>query len=78
MILLINNPDLKICDMDCTEETNPEYMAMAELHKEIGTLVQKSVDEGHKELTSSDIEHILKMTSDVTLKIKVQKKELTV
>jgi hypothetical protein len=51
---------------------------MAELTKEIGSLVEKSVNQGHPDLTPSDIEHILKMTSDVTHKMKLQIKELTV
>ncbi len=64
--------------MDCTEKSDSDYLAMAELTKEIGSLVQKSFNKGHTELTSSDIEHILKMTSDVTLKIKSKSKELTI
>jgi len=78
MILLINNHDLMIIDMDCSDKLNSDYLAMVELTKEIGSLVQKSVNQGHQDLTPSDIEHILKMTSDVTLKIKVQNPELTV
>ena len=64
--------------MDCTEIYESDYVAMAELTKEIGSLVQHSIDEGNKELTPLDIEHILKMTSDVTHKIKTQNPELTV
>jgi len=41
-------------------------------------LVQKSVNQGNKELTPSDIEHILKMTTDVTLQIKSQSVELRI
>jgi len=61
-----------------SEKLDSDYLAMAELTKEIGSLVQKTINQGHKELTPSDIEHILKMTSDVTLKIKFKSKELTV
>jgi len=61
-----------------SEKLDSDYLAMAELTKEIGSLVQKSINKGRKELTPSDIEHILKMTSDVTLKIKSKSKELTV
>lgn len=64
--------------MGCNEKLDADYLAMAELNKEIGSLVQKSVSQGHKELTASDIEHILKMTSDVIYKIKSKSKELTV
>jgi len=78
MIFLINNADLKFNDMDCSEEYESDCVAMAELTKEIASLVQKSIDEGHEDLTPFDIEHILKMTSDVTHKIKIQSPELTV
>ena len=64
--------------MDCIEKIDSGYLAMAELTKEIGSLVQKSVDQGNKELTASDIEHILKMTTDVTLKIKSKSPELRI
>jgi len=61
-----------------SEKLDSDYLAMAELTKEIGSLVQRTINQGSKELTPSDIEHILKMTSDVTLKIKSKSKELTV
>ena len=64
--------------MNCIEKIDSDYLAMAELTKEISSLVQKSLNQGNKELTPSDIEHILKMTTDVTLKIKSKSKELTV
>ncbi len=64
--------------MDCIEKLDSDYLAMAELTKEIGSLVQKSINKGRKELTPSDIEHILKMTTDVTLRIKSKSQELTV
>ena len=64
--------------MDCIEEIDSEYLAMSELTKEIGSLVQKSVNQGNKELTPSDIEHILKMTTDVTLQIKSKSLELKI
>ncbi len=64
--------------MDCNEKFDSDYLAMAELTKEIGSLVEISANQGHQDLTPSDIEHILKMTSDVTYKMKLQIKELTV
>ena len=64
--------------MDCIEKIDSGYLAMAELTKEIGSLVQKSVNQGNKELTPSDIEHILKMTTDVTLQIKSESPKLRV
>ena len=64
--------------MDCIEKIDSDYLAMAELTKEIGFLVQRSVDQGNKELTPSDIENILKMTTDVTLQIKSKSPELRI
>ncbi len=64
--------------MDCIEKIDSGYLAMAELTKEIGYLVQKSVNQGNKELTTSDIEHILKITTDVTLQIKSKSPEIRV
>ncbi len=63
--------------MDSIEKIDSGYLAMAELTKEISSLVQKSINQGNKELTASDIEHILKMTTDVTLKIKSKSPKLT-
>ena len=53
-------------------------MAIAELTKEIGTVVEQTLEKGNSDLTPSDIEHILKMSSDVAYKIRLQNKELTV
>ena len=64
--------------MDCIEKIDSGYLAMAELTKEIGSIVQRSVNQGNKELTASDIEHILKMTTDVTFKIKSKLPELRI
>lgn len=58
--------------------SDDDYLAMSELSREIGTIVQKNLEQGLSDLTDSDIEHIVKMTSDVTLKIKSQMKEITV
>ena len=64
--------------MDCIEKIDSGYLTMAEVTKEIGFLVQRSVDQGNKELTPSDIEDILKMTTDVTLQIKSKSPELRI
>ncbi len=53
-------------------------MEGTELIKEIGSLVQRTINEGNRELTASDIEYILKITSDVTLRIKSKSPEITV
>ncbi len=64
--------------MDWNKKLDGDYLAMVELTREIGSLVEKSVNCGNTELTPSDIEHILKMTSDVTLRVKSKSPELTV
>ena len=64
--------------MISNEKTDSDYLAMSELTKEIGSIVQKSFDDGNADLSSSDIEHILKITLDVTCRIKSQIPEITV
>lgn len=54
------------------------YLAIAELTSEINSVVRKSFEMGNEKLLPSDVEHILKITSDVTCKIRPQLKELTV
>ena len=60
------------------EKLDSYYLAMSELTNEIGLIVKDSFDEGRTDLTSSDIEYILKITSDVTHKIKSQLLEITI
>ncbi len=64
--------------MVCSEKLDSDYLAIAELTKEIGFLVQRCINQGRKELTRSDIEHILKMTSDATLRMKPKPPKLLV
>ena len=64
--------------MLANEKLDSDYLAMSELTKEIGLIVKDSFDEGRTDLSSSDIEHILKITSDVTHKIKSQLPEITI
>ena len=64
--------------MIINEKLDSDYLAMSELTKEIGLIVHDSIDEGRTDLSSSDIEHILKITSDVTHKIKSQLQEITI
>ena len=64
--------------MTSITKLDSDFLAMSELTKEIGSIVQSTLDKGQKDLSSSDIEHILKITSDVTHKIKSQVQELTV
>lgn len=62
--------------MDAKLDSN--YLAITELTSEINSIVRKSFEKGNEELPSSDVEHILKITSDVACKIRPQLKELTV
>lgn len=59
------------------DKLNSDCLAMSELTKEIGLIVKDSFDAGRSDL-SSDIEHILKITPDVTHKIKLRLREITV
>ena len=64
--------------MIADDKLDSNYLAMSELTKEIGLIVKNSFDDGQTDLSSSDIEHILKITSDVTRKIKSPLQELTI
>jgi hypothetical protein len=64
--------------MFTNEKLNSDYLAMSELTKEIGLIVKDSFNGGQTDLSSSDIEHILKITSDVTHKIKSQSREIII
>ena len=77
MIFLINNFVHKFFDMEFSEKTDSDILAMSELTKEIGAIIEKSVENGNRDLSPSDIEYILKLTSDVTNKIKSEVKEIT-
>jgi len=55
-----------------------DYLALSELTNEIGVIVKNSFNNGNTDLTPLDIEHILKITSDVTHRIKSEMLELTV
>ena len=62
--------------MQLCKNLDSDYLAMSELTKEIGNIVLNSFNQGRDNLVPSDIEHILKITSDVTCKIKSQNNEL--
>ena len=64
--------------MNSSSKLDSDYFAISELTKEIGSIVQNSFDNGNTDLSPSDIEHILKIASDVTCKIKSRPEELTV
>lgn len=60
------------------EEIDPNYLAISELSKKIGYTIETCFGDGFEYLSSIDAEHILKITSDVTHKVKSQILELTV
>ena len=64
--------------MQLCAKLNSDYLAMSELTQEIGNIVLNSFNQGHDNLIPSDVEHILKITTDVTCKIKSNMHELTV
>jgi len=64
--------------MQLCGKLDSDYLAMYDMTKEIGNIVLKSFNQGRENLIPSDIEYILKITSDVTCKIKSQINELTV
>ena len=64
--------------MDVNNKLDSDYLSIIELTSEINSIVRKSFEKGHRELSLPDVEHILKITSDVTSKIRPHLKELTV
>jgi len=63
--------------MTSNEEIDSDYLAMSELTREIGSILENSFDDGREHLSPSDIEHILKITSDVTHRIKHQTQKIS-
>ncbi len=64
--------------MNIDDEIDSDFLAMVELTKEIGFIVQNSINESRDELNPDEIEHVLKITSDVITKLKKQSVKLTV
>ncbi len=64
--------------MNFDNEVDSDYLAMVEMTQEIGSIVQNSINESRDELNPDEIEHVLKITSDVITKLKKQSVKLTV
>jgi len=64
--------------MDFDDEIDSDYLAMVELTKEISAIVQNSINQSRDELNPDEIEHVIKITSDVIAKLKKQSLKLTV
>ena len=64
--------------MNFYDEIDSDYLAMVELTNEISHIVQNSIDNCRDELQPDEINHVIKMTSDVIKKLKKQTVKLTV
>ncbi len=56
---------------------NTTVLALESLHNEVSFLAKHSVDEGREHLNDLEIEHLIKMTNDVVMKIKKQTMEMS-
>ena len=52
-------------------------LALESLQNEVSFMAQHSANEGREHLTDLEVEHLIKMTHDVVLKIKAQTRELS-
>ena len=50
-------------------------LALESLQNEVSFMAQHSIDEGREHLNNLEVEHLIKMTHDVVLKIKQQTQE---
>jgi hypothetical protein len=64
--------------MNFNDEIDSNYLAMVELTKEIGFIVQNSINQSRDELNPDEIKHVINITSDVITKLTKQSVELTV
>jgi hypothetical protein len=54
---------------------NTIVLALESLNQEVSSIAQHSFNEGREHLNDLDIEHLIKMTNDVVMKIKLQVQE---
>lgn len=52
-------------------------LALESLQTEVSFMAQHTINEGREHLNDLQVEHLIKMTHDVVLKIKHQAKELS-
>ena len=55
---------------------NSTVLALESSHQ-VSSMANHSIDEGREHLNNLEIEHLLKMTNDVVMKIKQQTKEMS-
>ena len=53
-----------------------QILALESLQREVSFVAQHSLDDGREHLNDLEIEHLIKMTNDVVLKIKQQTREM--
>ena len=51
-------------------------LALESLHHEVSSMAKHSIDEGREHLNDLEIEHLIKMTNNIVMKIKQQTKEM--
>ena len=64
--------------MNFQDDIDNDYLTMAELTNEIGSIVQNSITQRRDELNPDEVKHIIKMTSNVIKKLNKQAVQLTV
>ena len=52
-------------------------LALESLQNEVSFMAQHSIDEGREHLNDLEVQHLIKMTSDVVMKIKNQTRGLS-
>ncbi len=55
---------------------NSTVLVLESLQQEVSSMAKHSIDEGREHLNDLEIEHLIKMTKDVVMKIKQQTKEM--
>ncbi len=55
---------------------NTTTLALESLQSELSFMAKHSIDEGREHLNNLEIEHLIKMTDDVVMKIKKQTQEM--
>ena len=50
-------------------------LALESLQQEVSSMAKRSLDDGREDLNNLEIEHLIKMTNDVVMKIKKQTQE---
>jgi len=54
---------------------NTTVLALESLHNEVSFMAKHSFEDGREHLNDLEIEHLIKMTNDVVMKIKLQTQE---